>query len=183
MKKYLYIVSTLILMIAVLVHYLGTSETERNPNAQNAINVIPNDEGLPEDEELHEGEKDDELTVIVIGDAVNNAHQILNEFVGWGGSKRFNFSSNANKINSLIEYIELGISHAPKKDIETDLHNALKVLETSQQNNDIKGLLIAHRILHDLDGYINKDPLDGKVWGYTLTVSGSDRKAKKYIES
>ncbi|MBS4204259.1 hypothetical protein [Lederbergia citrea] len=170
MKKLLYIGVPLFLIITgSIVFYLGINNSERNP-AVKGTGAPPQVEAV--------GEATSPMAV----DAVKDAHEILNGFVGWGGSKNFSFSSNANKFETLYKYIDLAILHAPEKSLETDLENALNALKKAQQHKDVQGLLVAHRILHDLDGYLNKDPLDGKVWGYTETVSGNARKALKYIQ-
>lgn len=117
----------------------------------------------------------------VSGDAVKKAHEILNEFVGWGGSEKFNFDSTKNRFDTLNKYIQLALDHTSSKTIQSDLQNSLSVLEKAQETKDIDGIIIAHRILHDLDGFINEDPLDGKVWGYTETVTGSAEEVLKYI--
>ncbi|WJQ13100.1 hypothetical protein QT238_13095 [Geobacillus stearothermophilus] len=115
-------------------------------------------------------------------EAISITHDFLNDLLGWGGAKTFDFKDNKENIGKLHTYIKEAISLASNETIKSDLNNALKAVEKAEKNKDVYGLLVAHRIFHDLDGYLNNDPLDGNVWGYTQTASGSSKKAEKYLK-
>lgn len=113
--------------------------------------------------------------------AVRKAHDVINGLVGWGRSGSFHFSKNEEKLQTILAQIASASEDAGDT-VKRDLENAKKAIEKAQKNEDVKGVLVAHRILHDLDGHLNDDPLDGKIWGYTETVSEDAKKALKYLQ-
>jgi len=127
-------------------------------------------------------EVDESDNIVLTNDAIKDMHNTLNNLVGWGGAEKFSFSSNKAKLEALYDDIELIIIYEKTDSIKSDLQNALDALEKAMNEEDINGIIVVHRIVHDLDGYLNKDPLDGKIWGYTETVSGNAKKALKYIQ-
>lgn len=127
-------------------------------------------------------EVDENENIALTNEAIKETHDTLNSLVGWGKAEKFSFKSNKKKLDSLYNDIELIIIYAKTDTVKSDMQNALDALEKAMKNEDNNGLIVVHRIVHDLDGYLNDNPLDGKVWGYTETVSGNAKKALKYIQ-
>lgn len=125
---------------------------------------------------------DEKEHLALTNEAIKETHDTINALIGWGKADKFSFKSNQTKLDSLHNDIELIILYAKKDTVKADMENALDALEKAMKSEDVNGLIVVHRIVHDLDGYLNNDPLDGKVWGYTETVSGNAKKALKYIK-
>ena len=180
MKKWILIIGIpLILVLAGTAIYFTYSNSGKDTKA--VLNGSPTNKEKSTvaqvDVEVVETEN-----IVLTDEAIKEAHDTLNSLVGWGKSEEFNFSSNKKELESLFADIELIMIYEKKDTVKSDLQNALDAMEKAMKAEDVNGLIVAHRIVHDLDGYLNEDPLDGKVWGYTETVSKNAKKALKYIQ-
>ncbi|MBS4198462.1 hypothetical protein KHA93_02220 [Bacillus sp. FJAT-49732] len=178
MKKWLIIGIPLILVLVGSAIYI----TKFYPGKE--VKVVKEHSTSNEEQPVAEVdvEVDENENIALTNEAIKETHDRLNSLVGWGKAEKFSFKSNKEKLDSLYNDIELIIIYAKTDTVKSDMQNALDALEKAMKNEDINGLIVVHRIVHDLDGYLNDNPLDGKVWGYTETVSGNAKKALKYIQ-
>ncbi|MCR2821130.1 hypothetical protein [Lederbergia panacisoli] len=182
MKKLILIGIPLILVLAGAALYYSYTSGKVSKVVVNKDSIDNNKEKQSVAQVDVDVEVDETENIVLTNEAVKETHDTLNGLVGWGKSEKFSFSSNIGKLESLYDDVELMIIYAKKDTVKSDLQNALDAIEKAIKAEDVNGLIVAHRIVHDLDGYLNEDPLDGKVWGYTETVSGNAKKALKYIQ-
>lgn len=104
--------------------------------------------------------------LIEIGEGVGEIHKEFNTLLGWKRYKHLN-AKDAKVLKTQAEPLKDLLNKAEDQSLKADLENALHHLGNANSKEDIQEFLTAHRIMHDLDHYINGASNDGKVWGYT----------------
>lgn len=109
-------------------------------------------------------------------------HAELNNTVGWRGYLSVNWDDK-RRMNYLIEQAILIEKGTNSELLKQDMVNLRACLEVAYETKDAYGLRLAHRIIHDLDYFINGNSTDGIV--YNVTSYGNDSKINevfKYIQ-
>lgn len=96
-------------------------------------------------------------------------HDFYNQLLGWGEADEIYWSEldgedMRDHLRDLHTFVE------PSK-MDNDLKNAEALLELALARDDVMSLRFVHRILHDLDHYINGTEVDG-VWKVTDSFNG-----------
>jgi hypothetical protein len=104
---------------------------------------------------------------------ISGIHDKWNETTGWGNIERFD-SSDASYTATLWEDTLNKLATAPElysqmaavivgEDVKKDLNNVAKLMEIANKKKDPFALVLAHRIIHDLDYWVyNKPPSSSK---------------------
>ncbi|OIJ22349.1 hypothetical protein BKP45_06850 [Anaerobacillus alkalidiazotrophicus] len=100
-------------------------------------------------------------------------HTELNNTVGWRGYLSVNWDDEG-RMNYLIEQTFLIEKGTSSEVLKQDMVNMRACLEVAYEKKDVYGLRLAHRIIHDLDYFINNNSTDGIV--YNMTSYGNDSK-------
>ncbi|ADI02695.1 hypothetical protein [Syntrophothermus lipocalidus] len=134
---------------------------------------------------------------------VRQAHFQLNDLVASGHYKRFTdnstWASNSKEYlweTRVKEYVsgegELNLVTRPREvaekvgseDLKADLEAFARMLEFAYEKKDVQLLILAHRIIHDLDYWVfNNETFESRdYWGATVTLEGQDGiLTKKYL--
>ncbi|QSS99191.1 hypothetical protein IMZ31_14020 [Pontibacillus sp. ALD_SL1] len=107
-----------------------------------------------------------------INETVGEMHEQFNDALGWKryltlDRKSFEELKGQDKhLMSLLEKVE-------NESLKKDLDNALFFLREARFDQEAKYLKTVHRILHDLDYYINDELKNVIIWDYTHVGNGS----------
>ncbi|WP_156288675.1 hypothetical protein [Oceanobacillus salinisoli] len=109
---------------------------------------------------------------------IAEVHERLNEMTGWGRYQNFDFqdSNDLHRIEIIMERLERLIENSTDDVLLNDYTNAYLVVEKSLEEEDVEGVLHAHRIFHDLDIHLN-DYDSNEIFGYTEWKSGQQPRA------
>lgn len=121
-------------------------------------------------------EKNEAVTAIEelsIEDEVSSIHGFLNNEVCYGKDVNYNNWENASAditdYAKDLDVMAVQANESGHKKLGSDLKRASELLTQALDNQDVEGLIYAHRIMHDLDisvnGYSNNDVWDATESG------------------
>jgi hypothetical protein len=110
---------------------------------------------------------------------VSELHKEMNRLVGWLGYRNVRWE-NQEKLNSLISQVDFIKANTKSGELQQDMENMRACIEVAITNEDSEGLRYAHRIIHDLDHFMNNNMGDNKV--YNVTTYGNDKNIKVVIK-
>lgn len=120
---------------------------------------------------------------------VRTTHNVLNDLVGWGRIGWFLPQTDWSwqKVHLLITAGFLDrVRHVTKvvqpETIGQDLEAFAKAVEIAYQRRDARMLILAHRIIHDLDYWVFSPEGSKEYWGATITLEGERAPAKKILD-
>ncbi|MEB1807941.1 MAG: hypothetical protein LPK26_11745 [Bacillaceae bacterium] len=108
---------------------------------------------------------------------VADSHSTLNVAVGWQGHRNFSWAERTKDLNNLVNTKRPLLEGISDNDIEQDILNVVACIEKAITEQDVEGILLAHRIMHDLDYYLNGNEADGIL--YHVTHYGTDQNVEE----
>lgn len=183
--KNLFLLLTFIVILALLSGCFGV------PLVEERGGVKP-----PEKEEVEKAQQEldniDLQELPPIKEEVRQLHLIMNNLTGWGQLSKYKDKSNSgwetvasylageNSIVARVNDIIVKINSEPLKQ---DLEAFALAFEKAYERKDVDLLLLAHRIVHDLDYWVfNYETVSGgsrNYWGVTITLEGDKASAKE----
>ncbi|MCM8901260.1 hypothetical protein KVG29_08500 [Caldicoprobacter algeriensis] len=152
----------------------------------------------PEEEKVEEAQK--ELSNInlqelsPIKEEVHQLHLIMNNLTGWGQLGKYKDKSGSGwetvasylaGENSIVDRVYDIIAKIDSETLKQDLEAFALAFEKAYEKKDIDLLLLAHRIVHDLDYWVfNYKTVSGgsrNYWGVTVTLEGDKASAKEVL--
>lgn len=106
---------------------------------------------------------------------ISRIHSLLNELVGWNGYRNIRWDDR-DMFNDLLDRAKNLKVNIIDNNLREDILNMIACIEIAIENRDADGLLYAHRIIHDLDYYVNGNNSDGNI--YNVTTYGNDSDIK-----
>ncbi|MDT8858867.1 hypothetical protein N0O92_01405 [Alkalihalobacillus sp. MEB130] len=135
--------------------YLDEAEEE-------AVEVI-----TVQNEKSEEEEVDEEREVSGTEEMIASAHDELNRLVGWNRYRGFSWKQNESALTSLVSQLEKMVEMETNDKRRKDAENTIAALNQALDSRDTQGIILAHRIMHDLDYYVNGNDGDGKRYNVT----------------
>ncbi|MFN7251915.1 MAG: hypothetical protein ACK4M9_14090 [Anaerobacillus sp.] len=123
--------------------------------------------------------KTNEDESVDVSTKISELHKEMNGLVGWLGYRNVRWE-NQKKLNGLLSQVELIKANAKNAELQQDMENMRACIEVAIANEDSEGLRYAHRIIHDLDHFMNNNMGDNKV--YNVTTYGNDKNIKVVIK-
>jgi len=127
-----------------------------------------------------------------IKEEVRKLHVIMNNLTGWGQLSKYNNKSDSGwgsvasylaGENSIVDCVYDIINKIDSSPLKQDLEAFVLAFEKAYEKKDVDLLLLAHRIVHDLDYWVfNYETVSGgsrNYWGVTVTLEGNDAAAKE----
>lgn len=127
-----------------------------------------------------------------IKEEVRKLHVIMNNLTGWGQLSKYNNESDSGwgsvasylaGENSIVDRVYDIINKIDSSPLKQDLEAFVLAFEKAYEKKDVDLLLLAHRIVHDLDYWVfNYETVSGgsrNYWGVTVTLEGNDAAAKE----
>ncbi|MBM7582850.1 hypothetical protein JOD02_001719 [Caldicoprobacter guelmensis] len=150
----------------------------------------------PAEEKVEEAQKElnniDLQQLSPIQEEVHQLHLIMNNLTGWGqlGKYKDKSGSGWNAIasylageNSLVDRVYDITAKIDSQTLKQDLEAFALAFEKAYERKDIDLLLLAHRIVHDLDYWVfNYKTVSGgsrNYWGVTITLEGDKASARE----
>jgi hypothetical protein len=130
--------------------------------AQDAIHPQPSEKDVAVAQEKIEKQTED---IDEVSGNIAGAHKMLNDLTGWGADGKFSskksvsWNSERVKFDNVRSYLTKAIP-ATKGDLHDDLRLARELNEVAIKTHDHEALIMAHRVMHDLDNAINGDTHD-----------------------
>lgn len=127
-----------------------------------------------------------------IKEEVRKLHVIMNNLTGWGQLSKYNNESDSGWGSvasylageySIVDRVYDIINKIDSSPLKQDLEAFVLAFEKAYEKKDVDLLLLAHRIVHDLDYWVfNYETVSGgsrNYWGVTVTLEGNDAAAKE----
>jgi len=127
-----------------------------------------------------------------IKEEVRKLHVIMNNLTGWGQLSKYNNKSDSGWGSvasylageySIVDRVYDIINKIDSSPLKQDLEAFVLAFEKAYEKKDVDLLLLAHRIVHDLDYWVfNYETVSGgsrNYWGVTVTLEGNDAAAKE----
>lgn len=106
-----------------------------------------------------------------ISQFIDTNHEFFNETLGWGKYKNVNWNQQKERADQIIEEVTVLLPKIEKqiqtmmeeklltdvaidddpRDLKLDFNMIQALLEIATKNQDVQGLIYAHRVFHDLD--------------------------------
>lgn len=139
----------------------------------------PGEEVKNEEEKKNEENQEiaHEVELDQLRQVVADSHSTLNVAVGWQGHRNFSWADRTKELKSLVNAKKPLLEGITDNDIEQDILNVVACIEKAIIDQDVEGILLAHRIMHDLDYYINGNEADGIL--YHVTHYGTDQNVEE----
>ncbi|WP_078429071.1 hypothetical protein [Alkalihalobacterium alkalinitrilicum] len=140
--------------------------------------IIPSIEGV--EEVSNEEEKNENIDVSEIEEVkqvISSSHKTLNVAVGWQGHQNFSWTNRQEELKSLLAKTNSILENVSESSLEQDIMNVVACIEKAINDHDVEGVILAHRIMHDLDYYLNGNAADGIL--YFITHYGNDQNVEE----
>jgi aspartate oxidase len=144
-------------------------ELEQVVESEAAMKMVPQQE-IPK---TNEAESED------ISTKVSELHKEMNGLVGWLRYRNVRWEDQ-RKLNGLLSQVDFIKANTKSSELQQDMENMRACIEVAIANEDSEGLIYAHRIIHDLDHFMNNHLADNKV--YNVTAYGNDKNIKVVIK-
>ncbi|MDE5415430.1 hypothetical protein [Alkalihalobacterium chitinilyticum] len=159
----------------------GVSEKQiEAASVDEAGEEVKNEEGATSGEEVTNEESQQiahEAEMVQLRQVVADSHSTLNVAVGWQGHRNFSWAERTKDLNNLVNTKRPLLEGISDNDIEQDILNVVACIEKAITEQDVEGILLAHRIMHDLDYYLNGNEADGIL--YHVTHYGTDQNVQE----
>jgi regulatory protein YycI of two-component signal transduction system YycFG len=109
----------------------------------------------------------DEETESGAGEIIATVHQELNQLVGWNRYRGFSWGRNEPRLEGIVEDLETMLEIDTNDDRRKDAKRTIQAIQKALDGSDVEGVRLAHKIMHDLDFYVNGNVGDGKRYGIT----------------
>ncbi len=120
-------------------------------------------------------ENDEELQIeetTSVKKEISRLHSLLNQTVGWNGYRTFNWESGEDSIATMQQKVDVIKANTEDVNLKQDMAHMMASIMIGVENKDADGLIYAHRIIHDLDYFVNGANSDGVI--YNVTNFGND---------
>ncbi|KHF39560.1 hypothetical protein [Halalkalibacter okhensis] len=101
------------------------------------------------------------------GEIIKAVHGELNQLVGWNGYIGFSWGKNENNLNGIIDELQVMLDIETNEALRNDAKRTIEAIERALDANNVEEVRLAHKIMHDLDYYVNGRTGDGKRYGVT----------------
>ncbi|OLO27574.1 hypothetical protein BTR23_19865 [Alkalihalophilus pseudofirmus] len=139
----------------------------------------PSIEGVSNEEEKNEN-IDGNIDVNEIEEVkqvISSSHKTLNVAVGWQGHQNFSWTNRQEELKTLLAKTNSLLENVSESSLEQDIMNVVACIEKAINDQDVEGVILAHRIMHDLDYYLNGNAADGIL--YFVTHYGNDQNVEE----
>lgn len=153
----------------------------------------------PEQEKVEEAQQ--ELSSInlqelpPIKEEVRQLHLTMNNLTGWGQLEKYKDKSGSGwqtvalylaSEKSIVDRVYDIIAKIDSEPLKQDLEAFVLAFQKAYERKDVDLLLLAHRIVHDLDYWVfNYETVSGgsrNYWGVTITLEGDKASAKEVFK-
>ncbi|WP_216829298.1 hypothetical protein [Alkalihalobacterium elongatum] len=160
--------------------YQQSKESTLNVTEANVEGVSTSGEGASTIEDTNKQSNDDsaiEIEMDRVREVISESHKTLNVAVGWQGYRDFSWENKNKELQFLVDNTKPLLEDIADQHIEQDILNVIACIEKAINDQDVEGIILAHRIMHDLDYYINGNESDGIL--YHVTHYGTDQNVEE----
>ena len=174
------IVTVVIISVAVVMFNFFSSSGENFTRERNELPPRPDRVVVSENREVQEVEDKTikEVTRLHSLKEVTRLHSLLNQTVGWNGYRNIRWEDD-ELFTKMLDKVSVLKESTSDESLLVDFRNLLASIEIAIEEKDSKGLIYAHRIIHDLDYFVNGVNTDGVI--YNVTNFGKDSKIQEVV--
>ncbi|MCL7746797.1 hypothetical protein [Halalkalibacter alkaliphilus] len=108
-----------------------------------------------------------EQSEVASGEIIADVHAELNSLVGWNRYRGFSWGRNEPRLEGIVEDLETMLEIETNDARRKDAQRTIQAIQKALDGSDVEGVRLAHKIMHDLDFYVNGNVGDGKRYGIT----------------